>query len=190
MEAHSSFVDGGLANVTLDIGKLILSVSVDGGRDWGSGGVGKSEVLIVVLISRPYRYRRGGCVGQGRRLIRRRGRQTSWTAHRRRLYKIIQVHGIGRGLGQLHLGLLVDRASQLRNAARSALERRPRGSRHWRGIHLAALGLSTGSRGTVSTGDRRRTRLRLCRPLLMAASVPFIAIALGSAHAHGHHPPR
>lgn len=154
-ETHSSLVNRGLADAPLDVAKLILSVTVQLGRNRRSGGVGEREVLVVVLLIRlPYRYRRGGSgSGSGRRgayLIRRRGRKSGWAAHRRRLYKVVDVHGIWIGCRRCccccccwgGLSLLVDRAPQLlRNAARCTLHGWPWGGSHWRGPQQFALDL-------------------------------------------------
>lgn len=121
----------------------------------------------------------------------RRGRQAGWAAHRRGLDEVVEIHGIWvRGLRAL--SLLVNGAPQLLgNAARGALEVRARGGSHWRGPHLFALGLATRRKSIVSSVDRAGWQRRVLwnGGLDIAAFIPFIALALGTPHAHGHHPP-
>jgi hypothetical protein len=54
---YSTFVDAGLADVTLDIAKFMLSGD---GWNWRGGGVGKREVLVggglLHVLVGPYRY--------------------------------------------------------------------------------------------------------------------------------------
>ena len=156
---HSSLVDGSLADAPLDVAKLILSVTVQLGRYRRSGGVGEREVLVVVLISLPYRYRWGDCGRRGACLIRRRGRKAGWAAHRRRLYKVVDVHGIRVRRCWRSLRLLVDRAPQLlRNAAGCAFDGRPWGSCHGGALGLAlalaqALALAAHTGSSVSNVD-------------------------------------
>ena len=158
--------------------------------------MGEREVLVVVLISLPYRYRWGGCGRRGAHLIRRRRRKAGWTAHRRRLYKVVDVHGIRvRGCGR-SLRLLVDRAPQLlRNSAGCGLDGRPWGSGHGGALDQAlalalalalaqalaqALALPAHTGSGVSNRCRRPSFsvLRHAYPLLRSRSAPRIFMAI------------
>ena len=107
--------------------------------------MGEGEVVVVELISLPYRHPRA-CIKLALRPIRRLWRQSCRTADRGRKYKAVEVHCVLRRLLLwlrlwllLDLRLLVGRSSQLLcNAAGSSPGRRPR-ARGWRGHQFIAL---------------------------------------------------
>lgn len=134
-ETYTALVNRRFADTTLDVGKLIVAVAVQGGGHRGGRGVGEGKVWVVVLlISLPYRNGRGCCSRRrGAHLIRRRGRESGGTADRRGLYKVVDVHGIARERGGRNLRLLVDGAAQLRDSAGCGGEGWPRGWHRSRG---------------------------------------------------------
>lgn len=132
------------------VAKLILSVDL--GRDWRRRGVGEGEVVVVELISLPYRHPGPCCTKRALRPMRRVWRQSCGTTDRRGKNKVVQVHGVVRlrrrwlllvlVLVHLRLHLLVRGGAQLLgDSAGSSAQQRPcvaTGGR--RGRLLVALG--------------------------------------------------